>query len=458
MRYNLQVQRFRRKKLSQHGIAEVATLALVTAMISYLNRFLRLDMTEALEILFRQCEGVESELCQSRSQWAMAVSLLIATAVRFILVVLSYGCKVPAGIFIPSMAVGATFGRMVGILVKALQTAHPTWRIFSACAPDVPCITPGTYAVLGAAAALAGVTRITAAVVVIMFELTGALTYILPIMLVVGIAKAVADLHGRGGVSDRLIKFNGYPFLDDEDHVFGIAVGAMMKADLAVLYADGTSLEEVESRLDQGEYKGFPVVQSKSDTTLVGYITRTELRYSVSKARHAHMLSPGTVCLFAPHTAADNLNFAGEPHTDGYDEDDFDAPELPATGHVDFGAWVDPTPLTVQPQLDLEVVTEMFKKMGPRVILVTHVGRLLGIVTIKDLLRHMALSEKEAEVSDARDQDPGFAVGTGKLERLLERTWTAAEEWVVRLRRGTRSVPTTDYVPLDSVLYDREQE
>ncbi len=34
---------------------------------------------------------------------------------------ISYGCKVPAGIFVPSMAIGATFGRMVGIMVKAIN-------------------------------------------------------------------------------------------------------------------------------------------------------------------------------------------------------------------------------------------------------------------------------------------------------------------------------------------------
>lgn len=50
----------------------------------------------------------------------MVNSLLLATVIRTALVVISYGCKVPAGIFVPSMAVGATFGRMVGILVKAL--------------------------------------------------------------------------------------------------------------------------------------------------------------------------------------------------------------------------------------------------------------------------------------------------------------------------------------------------
>ena len=50
----------------------------------------------------------------------MANSLLLATIFRALLVIVSYGTKVPAGIFIPSMAVGATFGRMVGILVKAI--------------------------------------------------------------------------------------------------------------------------------------------------------------------------------------------------------------------------------------------------------------------------------------------------------------------------------------------------
>jgi len=109
-------------------------------------------------------------------------SLLIATVLRTFLVIISYGCKVPAGIFVPSMAIGASFGRMVGILVQAIQQAFPNAAFFSACQPDLPCITPGTYAFLGAAAALSGIMHITVSVVVIMFELTGALTYILPTM------------------------------------------------------------------------------------------------------------------------------------------------------------------------------------------------------------------------------------------------------------------------------------
>lgn len=80
------------------------------------------------------------------------------------------------------MAIGASFGRMVGILVQALHESYPDSAFFAACEPDVPCITPGTYAFLGAGAALSGIMHITVSVVVIMFELTGALTYILPTM------------------------------------------------------------------------------------------------------------------------------------------------------------------------------------------------------------------------------------------------------------------------------------
>jgi chloride channel 3/4/5 len=99
----------------------------------------------------------------------MVNSLLLATIIRIGFIIISYGCKVPCGIFVPSMAVGACFGRMIGIVVKALHawvvsllatmmiaddSSAPDAPWFAACQPDAPCITPGTYAYLGAAAAL----------------------------------------------------------------------------------------------------------------------------------------------------------------------------------------------------------------------------------------------------------------------------------------------------------------
>ena len=39
-------------------------------------------------------------------------------------------------------------------LLWVIHRAYPNAGVFSVCKPDVPCITPGTYALLGAAAAL----------------------------------------------------------------------------------------------------------------------------------------------------------------------------------------------------------------------------------------------------------------------------------------------------------------
>lgn len=52
--------------------------------------------------------------------------------------------------------------------------------------------------VLGAAAGLCGITDLTVTVVIIMFELTGAIRYILPTMIVVAITKALTTCGEKG--------------------------------------------------------------------------------------------------------------------------------------------------------------------------------------------------------------------------------------------------------------------
>ena len=57
MKWNLRAQAFRKKYLSRYAILEATVLALATALVCYPNMFLRIDMTESMEILFRECEG-----------------------------------------------------------------------------------------------------------------------------------------------------------------------------------------------------------------------------------------------------------------------------------------------------------------------------------------------------------------------------------------------------------------
>lgn len=57
----------------------------------------------------------------------------------------------------------------------------------------------------------------TVSIVVIMFELTGALTYVLPIMIAVMISKWVGDAFDKRGIYERWIDFKEYPFLENRD-------------------------------------------------------------------------------------------------------------------------------------------------------------------------------------------------------------------------------------------------
>ena len=367
----------------------------------------------------------------------MALSLAFATIMRTFLVVISYGCKVPAGIFVPSMAIGASFGRMVGIMVQALHDSFPHSRFFSACEPDVPCITPGTYAFLGAGAALSGIMHITVSVVVIMFELTGALSYILPTMvsrksyseasrqltrstqIVVGITKAVGEQFGKGGIADRMIWFNGFPFLDNkEEHTFGVPVSHVMTSEVTSLPSLGLNLRALEAVMNKSKYQGFPVVEDTNSKILLGYIGRTELRYAINRAKGEGHVSQNAECLFTPpsSTAVQTPSAAAPSVT-------FDAIES-ASGQqrVEFSRFVDPTPLAVHPRLALETVMELFKKMGPRVILIEYRGRLAGLVTVKDCLKY----QFRIEAQESSRDDP-------VLDERQERLWdfmNRAADWL----------------------------
>ncbi|KAF9227018.1 Cl-channel protein [Gyrodon lividus] len=426
VKFNMQVAAFRRKHLANHGVAEAVILAILTAIVGYPNRFLRIDMTEMMSILFRECEGGGDydNLCQLSAQWPMVNSLLLASFIRMGLVVISYGSKVPAGIFVPSMAIGATFGRMVGIIVKSIYRAYPQSGMFAVCDPDIPCITPGTYAFLGAAAALSGVMRITVTVVVVMFELTGALTYILPTMMVILVTKAVGDFIGTRGIAEEAIRFNGYPILDQVDHSSDVAVSEVMKKDLTILYASGMTVNDVEAVLTSTDVKGFPIVASKSSRALSGYIGRTELRYVLDKAQHMGDVTPETPCSFS-RQASDQEDFVLSGITSGSAlgaEEEVAVELLETTASNDVlkvWPWVNQTPLTVSPRLPLEIVMQLFKRMGPRVILVEEQGSLKGLVTVKDVLRFSVTEKSEG---DQQLWD------VGEFEAILEVMWNWAVE------------------------------
>lgn len=145
----------------------------------------RQSSSDLIHELFDRC-GVEDEsmLCDYTDRTYLAVGghylvgemgpgvrsaiiyLLLALISKLVLTVFTFGMKIPAGLFVPSLAMGAIIGRIVGIFMENIAIEYgsgDTSSIFSHCKTGKECIMPGLYAMVGAAAVLGGVTRMTGA-------------------------------------------------------------------------------------------------------------------------------------------------------------------------------------------------------------------------------------------------------------------------------------------------------
>jgi chloride channel 3/4/5 len=211
-----------------------------------------------------------------------------------------------------------------------------------------------------------------------------------------------------------MIWFNGFPFLDNkEEHSFGVPVSAVMIRDLILLPNVGLKLDEVETILSETDFGGFPIVQDRDSKILLGYIGRTELKYAIGmeicmlvanyedRAKRRHRVSPTAMCYF---TTADPEVRGGHSRQSSLASQmsmnintTTASPEcsFEAVSSLDFGQYVDFTPLAVHPNLPLETVMEVFKKMGPRVILVEIRGKVCGLITVKDVLKYQFKIENE---------------------------------------------------------------
>lgn len=88
--------------------------------------------------------------------------LLLALGFKLVTTIFTFGMKIPCGLFIPSLCLGSITGRIVGIGMQQLAFRYPhLWLFNGECDNSDDCITPGLYAMVGAAAVLGGITRMT---------------------------------------------------------------------------------------------------------------------------------------------------------------------------------------------------------------------------------------------------------------------------------------------------------
>lgn len=164
-------------------------------------------------------------------------------------------------------------------------------------------------------------------------------------------------------------------------------------------------------------------MQNRNSRFILGYINRSELQYAINRSRRERTIPSNARCFFTPPNTA--IQIPGSATVE------VSSASFSGALSIDFARFIDATPLTVHPRLPLETVTEIFKKVGPRAVLVEDRGKLCGIVTRKDVLKfQFQIENREHPRND--DELEGERMREEKLWALIERTASAIGGWLFR--------------------------
>ncbi|KAA8497734.1 Chloride channel protein F [Porphyridium purpureum] len=242
---------FRRRRLAAtNRFVLVGIVAAVAAIIQYPVRLFRLDPRYAINEMFSADE-------LTMLSWKDVVMLLL---VKFPLVAVSIGLPIPAGLFIPCFLIGSCFGRLYGEILGVLF-GHS--------------ILPGSYAVVGAAAFTAGVTRALSCAVII-FEVTGELSHMVPTLFAVLLAVIVGNYFNLA-IYDTLVAMKNLPYMPQmrADCHPNMRARDVMEKDVVAL-PERCSLAELFEVMEQHRaFESFPVVNEAG--IYLGVVKSTEL-------------------------------------------------------------------------------------------------------------------------------------------------------------------------------------
>ncbi|NXX44349.1 CLCN2 protein, partial [Tricholaema leucomelas] len=200
------------------------------------------------------------------------VTLVVFILMKFWMSALATTIPVPCGAFMPVFVIGAAFGRLVGESMAAwfpdgIHTNSNTYRIV-----------PGGYAVVGAAA-LSGAVTHTVSTAVIVFELTGQISHILPVMIAVILANAVAQSL-QPSLYDSIIRIKKLPYLPElgwgHHEKYNVRVEDIMLRDIHYITLN-CKYRDLQHVLQSTKMKSLPLVESAESMILLGSIERAQV-------------------------------------------------------------------------------------------------------------------------------------------------------------------------------------
>ncbi|XP_024361602.1 chloride channel protein CLC-d [Physcomitrium patens] len=310
-------------------------------------------------------------------------SLLTFLVMFFSLAVLTFGTAVPSGQFVPGIMIGATYGRLVGILVVNASRKNS--------------VDEGTYALLGAASFLGGSMRMTVSLCVIMVEITNNLQLLPLIMLVLLISKAVGDAFNNGFYEEQ-VKLRSLPLLESRPQRFmrTLAAKDAISTRKVVQFSRVSKVSQIVAVLRSTDHNGFPVVDNldTGEPVVIGLILRSYLLVLLqAKTDFQHNSLPGDIR--GQISFRYNMrDFTKPVSSKGLSIYEINISPQEMDMYIDLQPFVNPTPYIVPEDMSLTKVYNLFRLLGLRhICVVPRPSQVVGVITRKDLLPEV-LEEK----------------------------------------------------------------
>ncbi|XP_068983504.1 H(+)/Cl(-) exchange transporter 7 [Bombus flavifrons] len=303
------------------------------------------------------------------------ITLAIFVVLYFFLAVATFGLSMSSGLFIPSLLIGSAWGRLIGSGLA---------KIF----PNCVVLDPGKYALLGAAAQLGGVVRMTISLTVILIEATQGISFGLPLIVVLIMAKWVGDFFNEG-IYDIHTQMAGIPILPWEAPPLSnnIYASEIMSHPIVTLKTV-ENVGHIVELLKCVTFNGFPVVDPpNSDETEIhsygrfrGLILRSQLivllQNKIFNRNLEYWEKSLSVKLFRKeyprYPTIDQVTISEEEKT----------------YMIDLRPFMNPSPYTLQHSATLPRAFRLFRALGLRHLpVVNDTNEVIGIITRKDVAR-----------------------------------------------------------------------
>ncbi|GET85707.1 chloride channel protein, putative [Leishmania tarentolae] len=190
------------------------------------------------------------------------ITLIVYFLIYFASACVASGTSVSGGLVVPSLVLGAVFGRLFGLLMYHIGATKIPGVPRGYAAADA-WMDPGVFALIGAGAFLAGTSRMSMAICVIMVELSAELHYLLPVMVAIVMSKTTADWLCEP-LYHQMLLMDSVPYLPPnivKPEFEQLTAADVMASDVVTLRMRERT-EVVLAALRDSTHHAFPVVEA----------------------------------------------------------------------------------------------------------------------------------------------------------------------------------------------------